>query len=53
MCENWIDPVLAEVTFDDNGMFDDEEIYSILQANVDPTGTFVNDVDTGGVNASF
>ena len=37
MCENWIDPALAEVTFDDNGMFDDEEIYSILQTNVDPT----------------
>ena len=37
MCDKWVDPALAEVTFDENGMFNDEEIFSILQTNVDPS----------------
>ena len=30
MCDKGDDPALAEVTFDDNGMFNDDEIFSIL-----------------------
>ena len=35
MSDMWLDPALALVEYDDNGIFDTDAVFSILQANVD------------------
>ena len=37
MSELWLDPALSVIDYDDNGMFDGDTLFSVLQANVDPT----------------